>query len=72
MRRKERRAREIVRRILLNLCIIGSMSLITFQILDWYNPYMDFMGHAKAILNLVCVSTLILGFWNMAEEERRL
>lgn len=30
------------------------------QVLDWYNPYMDFMGHSKFVLDLLCLSSVLL------------
>lgn len=32
--------------VLWNLIISLVLVFITLYILDWYNPYMDFMGHA--------------------------
>lgn len=43
------------------VCLICSMILIVVRILDWFNPYMDFMGHlsfiscARAPLALGCM-----------------
>ena len=41
-----------IQRILAHGCVICGMVIVTFQILDWYNPYMDFLGHAGAVLSL--------------------
>lgn len=39
----------VLKGILLNLCVICSMVCIALKVLDWYNPYMDFAGHAVFI-----------------------
>ena len=33
-----------IQRILAHGCVICGMVIVTFQILDWYNPYMNFLG----------------------------
>lgn len=40
------RAVSLIKGILLNIC---SMVCIALKVLDWYNPYMDFAGHAVFI-----------------------
>ena len=42
-------------------CIICGMDLLVIQILDWYNPFMDFMGHAMFVLYALCISAVCLG-----------
>ena len=37
-------------RIAGHICLICSISVFVIQILDWYNPYMDFMGHSMFLL----------------------
>lgn len=32
--------------------LICSMVLIVVRILDWFNPYMDFMGHSYFVLKI--------------------
>lgn len=46
---------------LAHLLIISSLSVIVFKILDWYNPYMNFLGlGASSILLLVfCILSLV-------------
>lgn len=34
-----------IRGILLHICVICSFACMIANILDWYNPYMDFSGH---------------------------
>lgn len=43
-----------------NLCVICSIAMAAVQVLDWYNPYMDFMGHSKFVLDLLCLSSVLL------------
>ena len=35
---------DIIKIIAGHICIICSISLVVVQILDWFNPLMDFMG----------------------------
>ena len=65
--RKNRKA--AVKRILAHGCVICGMVVVTFQILDWYNPYMDFLGHAKPVLNLLCFCSVASGFLCIFDEE---
>lgn len=55
------RIRQLMREILQNICIICSMALLAVQVLDWYNPFMDFMGHSMFLLYLLCTATIVLG-----------
>lgn len=47
-------------RIAGHICLICSISVFVIQILDWYNPYMDFMGHSMFLLYALCISSLWL------------
>nr|WP_191383779.1 hypothetical protein [uncultured Lachnoclostridium sp.] len=53
-----------------NLCIIGSIAMIAVSVLDWFNPYMDFAGHAGFILCILCVSAAGLGLETLFERKR--
>lgn len=44
-----------------DVCIICSVVLLVVQILDWYNPFMDFMGHSVFVLYLLCAGAACLG-----------
>lgn len=48
-------------KVFLHINVVCSLVLLTVQVLDWYNPYMDFMGHTSWILYILCVSTILLG-----------
>lgn len=61
---------KIVEKILNHICIICSIALLAVQILDWYNPFMDFMGHSIFLLYLLCVGTLLLGTERLLKEEK--
>lgn len=55
---------EIMRKMIkvfLHINVVCSLILLTVQVLDWYNPYMDFMGHASWVLYTLCISTILLG-----------
>ena len=41
--------------------LICTVCILVIQVLDWYNPYMDFMGHAAFLLDALCVSALWIG-----------
>lgn len=43
----------IIKKILSHLCIICGITLLVIQVLDWFNPLMDFMGHAIFLLYIV-------------------
>lgn len=44
-----------------HICIICSISLAVIQILDWFNPLMDFMGHSMFLLYALCIASVFLG-----------
>lgn len=52
---------ERIKFILGHICIICGIAIIVVQILDWYNPFMDFAGHSKLILYALCASSICLG-----------
>ena len=47
-------------KILLHINSVCSLVLLTVQVLDWYNPFMDFMGHALWVLYVLCIGTILL------------
>lgn len=55
-----------------NICIICSIALLIIFILDWYNPYMDFLGHAKILLYPLCICSVYMGLQSLGEKEERL
>lgn len=57
--RTSQSVRIVVRTILTHLACICALSMLTFQVLDWYNPYMDFLGTARSVLDVLCVSTIL-------------
>ena len=54
-----------------NLCIICSIAMIAVSVLDWFNPYMDFAGHARFVLYILCVSAAGLGAETLLEGKRQ-
>lgn len=48
--------------ILSHICIVLSLTFLTFAVLDWYNPMMNFTNNfvTSKILLLFCVISLIL------------
>lgn len=51
----------ILKKIIAHGCVICSLTMIVVYILDWYNPYMDFAGHATIIQYLLCIFAFLLG-----------
>ncbi len=41
--------------------LICGICILVIQVLDWYNPYMDFMGHASFLLYGLCASAIWTG-----------
>lgn len=52
---------KIIKMIMGHICIICSLALLAVQVLDWYNPFMDFMGHSMILLYPLCISAVFLG-----------
>lgn len=52
-----------------NICIICSLALLAVFILDWYNPFMDFLGHAKVLLYPLCICSIIISGCNLLQKE---
>ncbi len=52
---------DIIKIITGHICIICSISLMIIQILDWFNPLMDFMGHSMILVYALCIASVILG-----------
>ena len=50
-----------IRTVLSNLVIVLSLCFLTFAVLDWYNPMMNFSGNAisSKLLLVLCVSCLL-------------
>lgn len=48
-------------RILNNGLIILGLSFLTMKILDWYNPFMDFSGHAWWLQYLLGIFAILSG-----------
>lgn len=58
-------------RMLIHICTICSMVIIAVHVLDWYNPFMDFSGHATAILYLLCGAAILSGVLQIGAGNRR-
>ena len=61
----------IVRKALVHICIICTLVCVTGRILDWYNPYMDFMGHLYGAEIVLYGSVLINGIIELFCSRRR-
>ena len=61
---------EILRGVLAHICMICGIVVMTFQILDWYNPYMDFTGHSVQILYILCVCSVLSGIIQIFQRRK--
>ncbi len=66
------RIRKKIKNLACNICIICSMSLLLIFVLDWYNPYMDFLGHARELLYPLCICSIYMGIYSQVEKEERI
>lgn len=48
------------RGILLHISVICSIACVIISVLDWYNPYMDFAGHAVFVQYTLYFSVISL------------
>ncbi len=62
-----------IRTILSNLVIILSLCFLTFAVLDWYNPMMNFSGNAisSKFLLVLCVSAIALAVLTLLPEKQK-
>lgn len=44
-----------------HICFICGIAILVVRILDWHNPYMDFMGHSMCLLYSLCISAIFMG-----------
>ena len=51
---------KIGREILLHLCVVCSLVGFTVNILDWYNPYMDFSGRTILVRYVLYICVFLL------------
>lgn len=63
---------KIMKKLFLHINIICSLILLTVQVLDWYNPYMDFMGHTSWVLYILCISTILLGIFATLHSKKQI
>lgn len=59
------RAKRFIKLAAGHVSVICSIALLVIQILDWYNPFMDFMGHSMFLLYLLCISASILAAFEL-------
>ena len=62
-----------IRTILSNLVIILSLCFLTFAVLDWYNPMMNFSGNtiSSKLLLVLCVSAIVLAVLTLLPEKQK-
>lgn len=61
-----------IRTILSNLVIILSLCFLTFAVLDWYNPMMNFSGNtiSSKLLLVLCVSAIALAVLTLLSQKQ--
>lgn len=62
-----------IRTVLSNLVIVLSLCFLTFAVLDWYNPMMNFSGNAisSKLLLVLCVSAIALAVLTLLPEKQK-
>ena len=63
-----------IRTILSHLIIILSLCFLTFAVLDWYNPMMNFSGNtiSSKLLLVLCVSAIALAVLTLLPQKQNL
>lgn len=59
-------------KVFLHINVVCSLILLTVQVLDWYNPYMDFMGHSSLVLYTLCISTILIGILSAFQPTKQI
>lgn len=62
---------EFLNKLAVHVRLICGIAILVIQVLDWYNPYMDFMGHACFLLYALCVSGIWLGISGIFVQARK-
>ena len=57
------------KRLASHICIICSTAILVIQILDWYNPFMDFMGNSRFLLYGLCIAAMFLGICEICRKK---
>ena len=61
-----------LRAVLANMIIILSLCFLTFAVLDWYNPMMNFSGNvvSSKLLLVLCISAIALAVLTLLPEQQ--
>lgn len=65
------RKMKLIRKVILHICVICTLTCLTAHILDWYNPYMDFLGHLQAVEYTLYAGILFLGITGLLTDSRQ-
>lgn len=60
----------MIRQILFHISMICSLICFTARILDWYNPYMNFIGSTLGFQTAAYLSVIALGFTRFSKEKK--
>ena len=60
-----KKIRLYIEEILVHICVALSIACISFKFLDWYNPYMNFLGLkvSTGLMIAFCLLTLVQSAW---------
>ncbi len=61
----------IFRGIVLHLCVICSFACIIAEILDWYNPFMDFSGHMFYVHAALYLGVIVIAVTGRGQRRPR-
>lgn len=61
----------IFRGIVLHLCVICSFACIIAEILDWYNPFMDFSGHMLYVHAALYLGVIVIAVTGRGQRRPR-
>ena len=62
-----------IRTVLSNLVIVLALCFLTFAVMDWYNPMMNFPGNtlSSKLLLVLCVSAIALAVLTLLPEKQK-
>ncbi len=60
----------VIQSVLIHVGLICSLVMIVVQILDWYNPFMDFAGHSRGVFYVLCGSSLLHGILHIMTRKK--
>ena len=62
---------KILRLFTAHICVICSLVFLIVKLLDWYNPYMDFVGQIAAVQYILYTGAFLLGVSQLCTRTRK-